>query len=105
MLKREKRGVACAVGAALLLIWPLPFPLPVYSVTAAAPSAPQSELDNLIKRIETRYGRMRGLAADFEQTYSAPGVRTRRESGRLFLQRPRRMRWEYDPKPGKLFIV
>jgi chaperone LolA len=109
MLKRGTRRAACAVGAALLLLltWLLPFSLPVSFVMAAAPSvkAPQSELDNLIKRIETRYGRMRGLAADFEQTYSAPGARTRRESGRLFLQRPRRMRWEYDPKPGKLFIV
>lgn len=67
--------------------------------------AEKSELDMLVKRIETRYGRMRGLAAEFEQTYSAPGARERRERGRLFLQRPRRMRWEYDPKPGKLFIV
>ena len=65
----------------------------------------QSELELLVRRIESRYGRMRGLAAEFEQTYSAPGARTRRERGRLFLQRPRRMRWEYDPKPGKLFIV
>jgi outer membrane lipoprotein carrier protein len=61
--------------------------------------------DKLIKQIEARYGRMRGLAAEFEQKYSAPGVRERRERGRLVLQRPRRMRWEYDPKPGKLFIV
>jgi outer membrane lipoprotein carrier protein len=108
MLKRGTRGAACAVWAALLLwLWLLPFSLAVSSAKDASPSvkAPQSELDNLIKRIETRYGRMRGLAADFEQTYSATGVRTRRESGRLFLQRPRRMRWEYDPKPGKLFIV
>ena len=65
----------------------------------------QSEVDLLVRRIESRYGRMRGLAAEFEQTYSAPGARVRRERGRLFLQRPRRMRWEYDPKPGKLFIV
>ena len=48
---------------------------------------------------------MRGLAAEFEQTYTVPGVRGRSERGRLVLQRPRRMRWEYDPKPGKLFIV
>jgi chaperone LolA len=52
-----------------------------------------------------RYGRMMGLAADFEQVYSGAGVRARRERGHLFLGRPRRMRWEYDPKPGKLFIV
>ncbi len=64
-----------------------------------------SELDGLIAKIEARYGRMRGLAAEFEQTYSAQGMRVRRERGRLVLQRPRRMRWEYDPKPGKLFIV
>ncbi|MBV9959816.1 MAG: outer membrane lipoprotein carrier protein LolA [Acidobacteria bacterium] len=48
---------------------------------------------------------MRGLAADFEQRYSRAGERERHERGRLFLQRPRRMRWEYEPRPGKLFIV
>jgi outer membrane lipoprotein carrier protein len=64
-----------------------------------------NELASLINRIESRYGLMRGLAAEFEQVYSAPGMRERRERGRLILQRPRRMRWEYDPKPGKLFIV
>jgi outer membrane lipoprotein carrier protein len=63
------------------------------------------ELAVLIARIETRYGPMRGLAADFEQSYSGAGVREKRERGRLFLQRPKRMRWEYEPKPGKLFIV
>ncbi|HEX8888041.1 MAG TPA: outer membrane lipoprotein chaperone LolA [Pyrinomonadaceae bacterium] len=67
--------------------------------------AQRSELDDLIRKVESRYGTMRGLAAEFEQVYSAPGGRGRRESGRLVLQRPRRMRWEYDPKPGKLFIV
>src|SRR5215210_1739220 len=67
--------------------------------------AQRSELDNLVGNIERRYGRMRGLAAEFTQRYSAPGARERVERGRLVLQRPRRMRWEYDPKPGKLFIV
>lgn len=65
----------------------------------------QSAANGLIRQIESRYGRMRGLAAEFEQSYSAPGQRARRERGRLVLQRPGRMRWEYDPKPGKLFIV
>jgi outer membrane lipoprotein carrier protein len=68
-------------------------------------TAQRSDADVLIGRVEARYGRMRGLAAEFEQKYSAPGARERRERGRLVLQRPRRMRWEYDPKPGKLFIV
>ena len=68
-------------------------------------AAQQSEVERLVKLLESRYGRMRGLAAEFEQTYRAPGANERRERGRLFLQRPRLMRWEYDPKPGKLFIV
>ncbi|HEX8494249.1 MAG TPA: outer membrane lipoprotein chaperone LolA [Pyrinomonadaceae bacterium] len=79
-------------------------PLPLFAFTPVA-FVRQSEVDRLINLLETRYGRMRGLAAEFEQTYRAPGTRERRERGRLFLQRPRRMRWEYDPKPGKLFIV
>ena len=61
--------------------------------------------DQLIRQIESRYGRMRGLAAEFEQVYSAPGMRERLERGRLILQRPRRMRWEYVSNPAKLFIV
>jgi outer membrane lipoprotein carrier protein len=68
-------------------------------------SSSSSSADQLVREIESRYGRMRGLAAEFEQVYSAPGMRERRERGRLVLQRPGRMRWEYDPKPGKLFIV
>jgi outer membrane lipoprotein carrier protein len=72
---------------------------------ARAGSSGQSETERLIGLLETRYGRMRGLAAEFEQVYRAPGAPERRERGRLFVQRPRRMRWEYDPKPGKLFIV
>ena len=64
----------------------------------------RSEVDLLIQKIESRYGQMRGLAADFEQVYSMPGVRAeRRERGTLVLRRPRMMRWEYES--GKLFIV
>jgi outer membrane lipoprotein carrier protein len=101
-----RHGKRFAVTAwALLLLWPLHCAFDNFSLRAASRSAPQGELDNLVKRIEARYGRMRGLAADFEQTYSGQGISTRRERGRLFLQRPRRMRWEYDPAPGKLFIV
>lgn len=75
------------------------FPTSLFSFSSA------DELDVLIARIEARYGNMRGLAAEFEQRYSDNGARGRVERGRLFLQRPRKMRWEYEPKPGKLFIV
>lgn len=108
-VKGEKvtAGIANALIACLLSLPFYPFTLlPLYP-RALSPHvlSGQSEVDRLVNLLETRYGRMRGLAAEFEQTYRAPGTRERRERGRLFLQRPRRMRWEYDPKPGKLFIV
>jgi outer membrane lipoprotein carrier protein len=101
--ERRRTGTVTIFIFSLLLFAPFSSSLSPFSLCASAQEA--RELDLLIRRIESRYGRMRGLAAEFEQTYSAPGARERRERGRLFLQRPRRMRWEYDPKPGKLFIV
>ncbi len=95
--RRILRGKPCAVVCVLLILL-----LPACGVRA---QGADGEVGQLIAQLEARYGRMRGLAAEFEQTYSAPGMRARRERGRLVLQRPRRMRWEYDPKPGKLFIV
>jgi outer membrane lipoprotein carrier protein len=97
--ERKTRHLACALLFVMLAV----------ACASAQESLPDDNArltSQLIERIEARYGRMRGLAAEFEQRYSAPGrERERRERGRLVLQRPRRMRWEYDPKPGKLFIV
>lgn len=101
--KGRGKGRTNALFVACILLFSLPLSPSPFSLCAQPQSA--GEVDALVRRIEARYGRMRGLAADFEQTYRAPGGRERREHGRLFLERPRRMRWEYDPKPGKLFIV
>ncbi|HEX8846020.1 MAG TPA: outer membrane lipoprotein chaperone LolA [Pyrinomonadaceae bacterium] len=76
-----------------------------YSAALVPALAQSNERDALVKRIEARYGQMRGLAAEFEQSYSSPGRRARTERGRLILQRPRLMRWEYETNPAKLFIV
>lgn len=62
-----------------------------------------SQADRLVGAIQSHYARISGLAADFEQIYEAPGQQARSETGRLFLAKPRRMRWEYDS--DKLFVV
>lgn len=99
------KGRAVALFSACLLLFSLP-PYPFLFSPCAQAQNDGDEVDVLVRRIEARYGRMRGLAANFEQLYRTPeGKRVRSESGRLFIERPRRMRWEYDPKPGKLFIV
>ncbi len=102
--RKGKTDSVARLGICLLLLTIFPLPLFPSSTLNVSPST-VDELDALIRRIESRYGGMRGLAADFEQRYSGPGVRERRESGRLFLQRPRKMRWEYTSQPSKLFIV
>jgi outer membrane lipoprotein carrier protein len=71
----------------------------------AANAAPQSsELDQLVGALQAKYARLGSLAADFTQIYNAPGERTRRESGRLLLKKPGRMRWDYMSPEEKLYV-
>lgn len=73
--------------------------------TFAAPAvAPQAELEQTIKALQAKYNKIISLAADFTQIYTAPGERTRRESGQLLLRKPGRMRWDYSAPEAKLFI-
>jgi outer membrane lipoprotein carrier protein len=72
-----------------------------------APSMPaslQPELDQLINALQAKYNKLSSLAADFTQIYTAPGERTRRESGRVLLKKPGRMRWDYTSPEAKLFV-
>jgi len=62
------------------------------------------ELDQLINGLQGKYLRLNTLSADFTQIYNAPGERTRRESGRLQLKKPGKMRWEYATPEAKLYI-
>jgi outer membrane lipoprotein carrier protein len=80
--------------AFLLLI--LLFPAPAINA--------QTELDQLVNALQTKYNKLSSLSADFTQIYTAPGERTRRESGRVLLKKPGRMRWDYTSPETKLFV-
>jgi outer membrane lipoprotein carrier protein len=67
-------------------------------------NAQKSELDQLVSSLQSKYNKLRSMAADFTQVYTAPGERTRRESGRLLLKKPGRMRWDYTSPETKLFV-
>jgi outer membrane lipoprotein carrier protein len=64
----------------------------------------QSELDQLINALQAKYNKLSSLAADFSQVYTPTGGRARRESGRLLLKKPGKMRWDYSSPETKLFI-
>jgi outer membrane lipoprotein carrier protein len=65
--------------------------------------AAEAPLKVLLKAVEQRYNRAQTLEVLFSQRYTMQG-RTRTESGRLWLRKPGRMRWEYAQPAGKLFV-
>jgi outer membrane lipoprotein carrier protein len=74
--------------------------LPASVETAAQTMTPEEAR----KGIERRYNKARTLEADFVQRYTL-GAQTLVESGRVYFQKPGRMRWEYDRPAGKLFLA
>ena len=97
---------------AILLISPLAiWPMAIGAQTAAKSddqstlqSGAQSGLDQLINALQTKYNKLTSLSADFTQVYTAPGQHVRRESGRLLLKKPGKMRWDYTAPETKLFV-
>ncbi len=82
--------------ALLLCSWLLIGPAPR---VVAAP-----ELEQLVTILQTRYLRLSTFSAEFTQLYVAPGERLRRESGRMLLKKPGRMRWDYTAPEVKLYL-
>lgn len=74
-------------------------------ISCAAATAPaDEELDQLIRGLQSRYSRLVSMSAEFTQIYTAPGERTRRETGQMLLKKPGKMRWNYTSPEPKLFI-
>jgi outer membrane lipoprotein carrier protein len=77
-------------------------------VLAVSAFAGDANLAGLLKGVETRYNRAKTLQVLFHEEYtpSGPGggPARRSESGRLMIQKPGRMRWDYSQPKGKLFI-
>jgi outer membrane lipoprotein carrier protein len=60
--------------------------------------------DPLIRRVESRYNRVRTLSLRYREVLVQEGHLRRPESGLLTLRKPGKMRWEYDSPAGKLFV-
>jgi outer membrane lipoprotein carrier protein len=58
------------------------------------------------KRLEDRLAEVKGLEADFVQILDTAALpEPQVESGRLYLERPGRMRWDYQRPKGKLAVA
>src|SRR6185312_5708770 len=59
---------------------------------------------DIAHRVDARYNHLTTLKANFEESYDGAGI-SRNESGDLWLQKPGKMRWQYQQPTQKLFIV
>lgn len=87
-----------SLGLALLLITSF-----LASALALETAAEAPTLEEVVRRVERRYNSARTLAADFVQRYTL-GPTTLVESGRVYFEKPGRMRWEYNSPEEKLFL-
>ncbi|HYO81237.1 MAG TPA: outer membrane lipoprotein chaperone LolA [Bryobacteraceae bacterium] len=62
------------------------------------------KLSRVLEDVERHYNGVRTLQVEFEETLSGPGRPRISESGRLYLRKPGRMRWDYKTPQGKLFL-
>jgi outer membrane lipoprotein-sorting protein len=73
-------------------------------LTAGSAPAAEPSLQDVVRRVEQHYNQVRTLEAEFLQRYSL-GASNLVETGRVYFQKPGRMRWEYlNPEP-KLFLA
>jgi len=89
-------GPSIAGLATLLILFSL------FSGTRAA--AADTSVDRIASRVDHRYNHLKTLKAQFQENYSGAGL-TRNESGELWLEKPGKMRWQYELPTPKLFIV
>lgn len=60
-------------------------------------------VSTVARQVDDRYNHLESLEADFSEIYQGSGME-RTESGRLWLKKPGKMRWEYRSPEEKLFV-
>ena len=71
---------------------------------AVSAFAADVQLNEVLRKVETRYNRAKTLQVLFTEQYTPPGSTRRTESGTLLLRKPGRMRWDYSQPKGKQFV-
>jgi outer membrane lipoprotein carrier protein len=78
----------------------------LFSAILAAESGAAVSLQEILDKVQTRYQSLQAYTALFKQvTTSAASSLTTEASGRLYYQKPRQMRWDYDTPEAQTFVV
>ena len=75
-------------------------------LTAVAQARGNDDLEALVKRVDARYAQIKDFQADFVQETRIQGFDTPlRSSGRVYLKKPGRLRWDYmEPSVEHIYV-
>lgn len=79
-------------------------PLLLALLVVSASFSDQTSVSQIASRVDRRYNHLTTLKAQFQENYNGAGL-ARNESGELWLQKPGKMRWQYEQPTAKLFVV
>jgi outer membrane lipoprotein carrier protein len=74
-----------------------------FLLTSAVAGFALPNVSTFARLVDDRYNHLQSLEADFTEIYQGSGME-RTESGRLWLKKPGKMRWEYRSPEEKLFV-
>jgi outer membrane lipoprotein carrier protein len=74
-----------------------------FLVSSAVAAFALPSVSTFARLVDDRYNHLQTLEADFTEIYQGSGME-RTESGRLWLKKPGKMRWEYRSPEEKLFV-
>jgi outer membrane lipoprotein carrier protein len=100
-----RRGALLLLAASLPVLLSAQQPAPSGQIpTGQVPPAKTPSALELAQRVDHHYDSLHALRAKFSENYTGLGM-NRTETGTLLLEKPGRMRWDYDSPPGKVFLL
>jgi outer membrane lipoprotein carrier protein len=78
----------------------------LFSAVPGVQASPALSLQDILDKVQSRYQSLQAYTAFFKQvTTSAASSLTTEASGKLYYQKPRQMRWDYDTPEAQTFVV
>lgn len=78
----------------------------IFLLTSSQGAASEQSQNGIIDKIENRFAAMRGFTANFRQTfYNASLDESEESSGTVAMQKPAKMRWDYESPERQLIIA
>jgi len=88
-----------------LLLSLCPFLWSQKAVLDASEQAERTDARQIVRRLEAKYRGAARLEAAFLERYIENGQLTRVEAGKVYFQRPGKMRWDYESPEKNVFVI